>query len=387
MDGSEREVELESLTEDRYERQKRIPWWNQEILKETRALILGAGTLGGEIIKDLALLGVGHLTIVDFDLVEKVNLSRTVLFRDHDVGKPKAEVAAERAMELNPDIEAVGLNMDINTELGLGYYLEHDIVFSSLDNREARLRGNQYSYLVGIPFIDGGIYGLEGRVQVVIPPETACYECTFSSADYKIVNLRFSCPGFPLDLVLTGKAPMVITTAAVIGAIMVEQGLLLLHGRDVPFKGKEARYNGYKGVLEAFDVPKRKGCTGHEYLGRENIPVIEASPDSTVSEVLNVAREKLGVEGRALGSDREIVYSLRCESCGHVKELEPPKPVERITQEDVKCPVCGSQMVKDETSTLLKLDIPLSEYGLPSRPGLELMMPGGDSKIFVLKEV
>src|SRR5262249_20150938 len=80
------------LDESRYERLEQISWWRQDLLARARVLVAGAGALGNEILKDLALLGVGGVVLVDSDRVELSNLSRSLLFRAADVGRPKAEV-------------------------------------------------------------------------------------------------------------------------------------------------------------------------------------------------------------------------------------------------------------------------------------------------------
>jgi len=83
--------------DDRYSRLRLIPWWRQERLASARVLVVGAGALGNEVVKNLALLGVGTTFLIDLDEVEPSNLSRSVLFRARDGGRAKAEVAAEHA--------------------------------------------------------------------------------------------------------------------------------------------------------------------------------------------------------------------------------------------------------------------------------------------------
>ena len=93
--------------DDRYSRLRLISWWRQERLRDARVLVVGAGALGNEVMKNLALLGLGTTYLIDLDAVEPSNLSRSVLFRSEDGGQPKAEVAARRARELNPEIAIV----------------------------------------------------------------------------------------------------------------------------------------------------------------------------------------------------------------------------------------------------------------------------------------
>ena len=90
-------VRLSHPNEDRYERFRLIEWWNQDRLKAASALVVGAGALGNEVAKNLALLGVGRIWIADFDRIETTNLTRSALFRGSDVGKWKAQVLAAGA--------------------------------------------------------------------------------------------------------------------------------------------------------------------------------------------------------------------------------------------------------------------------------------------------
>ena len=92
--------------DDRYGRLRLIPWWRQERITAARILVVGAGALGNEVLKNLALLGVGSIYVIDLDRVEASNLSRSVLFRAEDGGQSKAKVAARRAKEINPEIKS-----------------------------------------------------------------------------------------------------------------------------------------------------------------------------------------------------------------------------------------------------------------------------------------
>jgi adenylyltransferase/sulfurtransferase len=83
--------------QDRFDRFRLIGWWDQDRLSQARVLVIGAGALGNEIVKNLALLGIGHVFVADRDRVENSNLSRSILFREQDCGRPKAEVVAQRA--------------------------------------------------------------------------------------------------------------------------------------------------------------------------------------------------------------------------------------------------------------------------------------------------
>jgi len=87
---------------DRFDRFRLISWWDQQRLAAAKVLVIGAGALGNEIVKNLSLLGIGHVLIVDMDNIEGSNLSRSILFRAEDCGKSKAAVAAESSIPIRP---------------------------------------------------------------------------------------------------------------------------------------------------------------------------------------------------------------------------------------------------------------------------------------------
>ncbi|MBK8434759.1 MAG: ThiF family adenylyltransferase [Chloroflexi bacterium] len=122
---------------DRYHTFSYISWWRQEVVREATALVIGAGALGNEVLKNLALMGFGKLIIADFDTIEDSNLSRSVLFRTSDRGRRKVDAAAEGVRALNPDVQTLTWHGDINYEMGLGVFRHVDVIIGCLDNREA----------------------------------------------------------------------------------------------------------------------------------------------------------------------------------------------------------------------------------------------------------
>ncbi|MFO0908797.1 MAG: ThiF family adenylyltransferase [Isosphaeraceae bacterium] len=224
--------------DDRYSRLRLISWWRQERLAAARVLVVGAGALGNEVIKNLALLGVGHTLVIDLDAVEASNLSRSVLFRQSDGGRAKAEVAVERAREINPDVSFRAIRGDVITDLGLGLFADVDLVIGCLDNREARLWVNRQCWKVGTPWIDAGIQEIQGVVKVFVPPDSACYECAMTERDYQLLNLRYSCPLLRRDEILAGKVPTAPTIASMMASLQVQEALKLLH--DMPVEAGTA---------------------------------------------------------------------------------------------------------------------------------------------------
>ena len=103
-----------------------LSWFKMDRVKNARILVAGAGALGNEVVKDLALFGVGHIYVVDFDQVEITNLTRSVFFREEDAYNHsyKAEIVAKRAMELNPQIQVTSIVGNLFSEVGLGVSIQ-----------------------------------------------------------------------------------------------------------------------------------------------------------------------------------------------------------------------------------------------------------------------
>lgn len=136
------------------DRQERIDWWQQSVLMNAHVAVIGAGALGNEVLKNLALMGLGNLHIFDFDTVEVSNLSRTVLFSPEDIGASKALIAAKRTKELNVNPKAAvhGYAVDVVWDVGGGFFRRMDIVLGCLDNLEARRVVGKHCYQFGIPY-------------------------------------------------------------------------------------------------------------------------------------------------------------------------------------------------------------------------------------------
>lgn len=185
----------------RYDRHHLIDWWDQKKLKGSKVLVAGAGALGNEVLKNLVLLGVGNITVIDFDTVSITNLTRSVLFRESDIGLPKVEVARQRALEINPEIEIREIHGDLEFDLSIGDVREHNLIIGCLDSVNARWAINQLAYRAGIPWINGGIGVVEGEVSFFDPSTSAaCYECSISSQMWERRNQRYSCQGMKRNI-------------------------------------------------------------------------------------------------------------------------------------------------------------------------------------------
>ena len=162
---------------ERYQRQLLVDGWDQERLKSARVLVVGGGGLGGISATYLAAAGVGHLRICDSDRVELSNLNRQILFTAEDIGQPKAALVAKRLSAQNPEIKIETISDNLTetnaSELASGC----DLIIDGLDNHSDRLKLNNASFDLNIPFIYGAINEWLGQVSFFNPPKTACLAC------------------------------------------------------------------------------------------------------------------------------------------------------------------------------------------------------------------
>lgn len=155
----------------------------QQRLMNARVTVVGAGGLGTPILTHLAAMGIGHVMIVDRDTIEMTNLHRQTLYSDTDIGKAKVDVAASRLKIINPDVDVKTIPVSVNRRSARSVVEGSDIVIDALDSVDARYALNEACVDAGIPFVSGGAVGTSGQVFVIIPGQTACYECAFPGLD------------------------------------------------------------------------------------------------------------------------------------------------------------------------------------------------------------
>jgi adenylyltransferase/sulfurtransferase len=338
--------------DDRYGRFRLISWWRQEKLAAAKVLVVGAGALGNEVLKNLALLGVGHVYIIDYDTIESTNLTRSVLYRASDAGKSKAERAGAAVKSINPDVKVHAVNGNVISDLGLGVYAEMDVVIGCLDNREARLWINRQCWKVNRPWVDGAIQEISGVVKVFVPPASACYECGMTERDYQLINLKYSCPLLKREDIAEGKVPTAPTISSMIAGLQTQEALKLLHGLEVK-AGAAMVWNGESNNFYVTNYQRKEGCLSHETYGDVTVvPLGAADP----VEALFAA-----VKGERLHLDRDLLVSLECPKC-RVKS-EVMRPLASVTLREGKCGSCGGGM-KTEIVHTIERGTPLAARAL-----------------------
>jgi adenylyltransferase/sulfurtransferase len=382
---------------DRYHRQSLITWWDQDLLRTANVLVVGAGALGNEIVKNLVLVGVGRILVVDMDHVEGSNLARCVFFRAEDTGLPKAETLARRASEVNPDTEIIPLVGDVRLTVGLGVFADVDVVIAGLDSREARLFVNQACWKTGTPWIDGAIEGLMGTVRVFVPPHSACYECTLSEHDHKLIAARRSCTLLTREEMLSGRVPTTATSSSVVAGIEVQEAVKLLHGERLgqpALQGGGFQFVGSNHDSYVLRYGRREDCLSHDTYEPERVRAVP--PDSSFRELLTLAREELG-EDAALELEHEVLLAGSCGQCGHEEEIR--RPVDALGEGAGLCPRCKEPWrlsyahTIDESSPLLAaapgdIGLPCADY-IVARAGedrLFFALTGTSSGIELLRD-
>lgn len=358
---------MDEEVEDRYSRLRLIPWWDQEKLAAARVMVVGAGALGNEILKNLALLGIGQIYVVDFDSIENSNLSRSVLYRQRDEGNSKAEIAARAVEEINPDCRVTWINGNVAWDVGLGLFRRMNVVIGGLDNREARLAINQACWRVGIPWVDGAIEILFGVARVFVPPYSACYECTMTEQDYRLLNMRRSCALLSREEMLTGKVPTTPTISSIIGGIEVQEAVKLIHNReDLPtLAGKGYFFNGLTHDSYVVEYQYKEDCPSHESFDKI-FELDRKVANTTAAEMLAIAREKLGPEA-IIDFHRELVVNFKCEKCGTEEQVY--KLLGQLSEKEARCPGCEEIRIPRMTHVIQGnedfLQRPLSQLGVP----------------------
>lgn len=347
---------LNEETKNRYSRQELIDWWDQDQLKNGRVMVAGAGAIGNEVIKLLALTGVGHILIVDFDRIEFSNLTRSVLFREGDVGRAKAEVAAERARELNPEIDIRYLQGDLEFEVGLGIYRDMDVVIGCLDSLQARLAVNRACIKVGTPWLNGGIEATHAEISLIA--DAACFECGMSDEMWESRNRRYSCAGLRSEN-NEAKVPTTAVIASLAAGYLVNETLLLLHADSMNEKsgmqsGQKLTFQLKPYHFSIYDQPRNPDCLAHEHWN--SIQNMAVSPrDLSVNDLLEKSKIADGV--MELGFD--LIWNRRCISCGYYEETF--KPLEKCDVSLLECPSCGSPDCQPEILNWIDSQHPLSQ--------------------------
>lgn len=352
------------VRESRYDRQERIWWWDQSRLSSSRVLVVGAGALGNEIVKNLCLVGVGQIDVVDMDLIEHSNLARCALFREEDEGQPKSRALVDRAGSINPDVTLRAFVCRVQ-DLGSGWLRQYDVVVAGLDSREARLWVNAACRRIGMFWIDGAIEGLQGLVRV-FGPEGACYECTLGELDLAALSHRRSCAILSPEEIASGHTPTNATTASVVAAIEVQEAIKLLVDRPdlLALLGRVWRLEGESMMTTLIEYIEDPMCMAHD-------PVTEwVDAPATIESLEGVCSALLEDSGgpvEAVYFTDDVLTIEACALCGRGDSLVGLRSVMPVGAG--LCAHCGADRPVHSQSSLAPDDplalVPWAEFRWP----------------------
>ncbi|SLM36487.1 ubiquitin-like activating enzyme [Lasallia pustulata] len=177
-------------------------------IKQSRILLVGAGGIGCELLKNLVLTGFGEIHIVDLDTIDLSNLNRQFLFRHEHIKKSKALVAKETAAKFNPHIKLEAHHANIkDPQFNIAWFESFNLVFNALDNLDARRHVNKMCLAANVPLIESGTTGFNGQVQVIQKGKTECYDCNTKEVpkSFPVCTIR-STPSQPIHCIVWAKS-------------------------------------------------------------------------------------------------------------------------------------------------------------------------------------
>lgn len=224
-----------------------IGYEGQLKLKRAKVCIIGLGGLGSTISLQLTAMGIGHLRLVDRDVIEESNLQRQHLYSFDVIGFPKVEAALRKLKRLNPYVEFEPLPLSLN-EHNVDKILNGiDIVVDGLDNMNTRYAVNRACVKLGIPYVFGAAISTFGNASTIVPKETACLECFYGKLDDNVLP----------NCATVGVHPSVL---GIVASIEVAEAVKLLLGREPSLRNKLLYCDVDSMRFEEIEVAAAESC-------------------------------------------------------------------------------------------------------------------------------
>jgi adenylyltransferase/sulfurtransferase len=227
---------------------KEIGERGQDALRAGSALVVGAGGLGAPVLYYLAAAGVGRIGIADDDVVELSNLQRQILFATGDIGRSKAEVAAERLAALNPEVTLEPHAARVMAANAFSTIDRYDVVVTAVDNFATRYLLNDACVLRRKTYVDGAVLRMTGLAMTVSGGETACYRCLFPE------------PPPPAGVISCSEAGVLGPVPGLIGSIQALEVLKVLTGAGRPLYDRLLQYDGAAMTFTEVEVARVPSC-------------------------------------------------------------------------------------------------------------------------------
>lgn len=268
---------LSAAEEERYSRHLRLPEVGEEgqlRLKEASILLVGLGGLGAPAALYLAAAGVGRLGLLDGDRVELSNLQRQVLYGVADLGRPKAEAAAARLADLNPEVLLDVLPWRLEAANALELIAPYDLVLDGSDNAATRYLVNDACRQLGKTLVWGAVLRFEGQM-AIFPPGGPCYRCLFPEPPPP--GLVPSCAEAGVLGVLPGLVGTLQASAALELILGGATAAAAHAGRFLVYDGRRLRFRELRLVAD----PECPACAHPENLVLRDEPYLCRIPEET----------------------------------------------------------------------------------------------------------
>ncbi|MGH1359185.1 MAG: ThiF family adenylyltransferase [Burkholderiaceae bacterium] len=326
------EPTVTTTVSDRFLRHEQIDGFSQAAVSRLKVVVIGAGAIGNEVIKNLVLLGVGQsptapINLYDFDRVEKHNLTRSVLLRESDIGQSKATAVAHHARTLDPNAHLAAFDGDIADTLSLDAVAAADVVFGCVDNFEARIRINQLCLLAGTAWINTAIDSRYASVEVFPlngPSQSPCYECTLPASVYEKMAERRSCGGLLKTALARQIMPTTTLTTSLAAALAVNQALVLTGcdtraptpgaATDVP-PATRLFTDSLTGITTRSEIPSVSLCACCDALPWRVTPAGSALTGSELRQIIGAEKLSDHPDPTVCLSDA-LIASAACTHCG-----------------------------------------------------------------------
>jgi len=234
----------------RYSRQlllEEIAIEGQKKIQAARVLIVGLGGLGSPAALYLAAAGVGTLLLADDDSLHLSNLQRQILYRTAGVERPKADLAKQALLELNPQCEAIAISERLTGERLQELVASVSLVLDCSDNMETRHAVNHACVNAQIPLVSGSAVGFSGQLFVLEPPYShGCYACLYPDRHTSEGNCR--------------TAGVLGPVVGVIGTLQALEAIKILAGLPCPLSGKLRLFDGKQQSWSTLQLTRSPAC-------------------------------------------------------------------------------------------------------------------------------
>ncbi|MCU0973384.1 MAG: ThiF family adenylyltransferase [Burkholderiales bacterium] len=303
------------MDSDRYLRHNLIDWFSQDEVRAARIAVIGAGAVGNEVVKNLALLGVGAIDVHDFDRVEIHNLTRSIFLRESDIGASKAEAVVARARAVDPRVELHAVDGDFWRTLRLSSLARSSAAVCCVDNFEARLRLNQMCLVAGVDVVNTAIDSRFVTVETfpfagdAIP---ACFECHLPHSAYQRIAERYSCGWLRKTAYAERKIPTTTITASIAGALAASAALRLGNARD--HTARRIFFDTLRGVSTVTTLDRQSECAGCGTFARR--PRVIAAGNDWARRLSEATGIDAASSDSVLRLSDALITDYECASCG-----------------------------------------------------------------------